>query len=119
MKIKHYLAQLGILLLAAVVIAGCDKKTASSGEQAFEKAAPELKSIWEKAVAADKINDYYTGATAYNKLVAKETELTSDQFNAVLAATRDLMQRMEDAANKGDVAAKQALAKLMADQRQR
>ena len=119
MNIKNYLTQVGILLAVAFVFAGCGKKTGESDRQAFEKAAPAIKSTWQNAVTADKNNDYYTAATAYNQLVAKESELTPKQFDAVLAASRDLMQRMIDAGNNGDVAAKQALAKLMAEQRQR
>lgn len=119
MNLKPYLTHFGVLLLAVLLTAGCGRKTAGTDAGVFDQAAPELKSTWENAVAADKTNDYYTAATGYNQLVAKETELTPRQFDTVLAASRDLMQRMVAAGDKGDVAARQALAKLMADQRQR
>lgn len=118
MHLKKYLTQAGILILAALFFAGCGKKSNGTNGQAFENASPAIKSIWDQAVAADKTNDYYTAATGYNKLVAKETDLTSKQFNEVLSASRDLMQRMMTAADNGDAAAKQALAKLMAEQHQ-
>ena len=104
---------------AAFLVDGCGKGGAGASSQVFDQTAPEIKTLWEQGTAADKSNDYYSASTNYNQLVALESKLTPAQFEAVTAASRALMQRLTAAADGGDAAAKQALAKLMAAQRGR
>jgi hypothetical protein len=119
MNTKKFLIQWGIILSAGFVLVGCGNKTPQVDAGAFGQAAPEIKTIWDQAAAADKANDYFKAATGYNQLVAMESKLTQKQFDSAVAASRDLMQRMTAAADGGDAAAKEALAKLMESQRGR
>jgi hypothetical protein len=54
----------GVFLLGCVVLAGCGKGGSGSGTSGFSSAAPEIKEAWEKAVVADKANDYVPAVLA-------------------------------------------------------
>lgn len=112
---KNYLTLAGAILLAGFMLVGCGR-SGPADAQAFDQAAPELKAEWATALAADKSNDYFAAATAYGNIVKQESKLTPKQFTAAESASRALMQRVMDASNSGDAAAKQALARLMAAQ---
>ena len=104
---------LGLSLLAA----GCGKGNGSANARDFDQAAPEIKTLWETAVAADKANDYYTASVSYGQIMAKESQLTPKQDKELIAASQAMSQRMMDAVDKGDAAAKAAVVKIMAAQK--
>jgi len=102
--------------LAASMFVGC---SSSADQNAFEKASPEIKANWDRALAADKANDYFTASTSYANVLKEEIKLTPQQLALLESTSRALTQRMMAAAESGDPAAKQALVKLMQAQRQR
>jgi hypothetical protein len=108
---------LAVSVVAVVcgLMVACGEQVSSTGK-AFNDAAPDLKQTWDKAVSADKGNDYVAAATGYRSLLLKRASLSEAQFDAVSAASVAINQRMNAAANKGDAAAKQAVAQLMAGQ---
>jgi hypothetical protein len=103
------------LAFAAVLLcAGC-KKSGTAGPaaaeiKAFDTAPPEVKQMWQAAVAADHTNDYAAGITLYYSLMREE--LTPEQQAVVAKLSTNLKQRMSDAADKGDPAAQAALQEL-------
>ena len=119
MNIKKCLSLMGLILFAVFLLPGCGKQDGKVDAQAFDKAAPEIKADWDAAVAADKDNEYFTASASYAKVMKQESKLTPKQFESVLAASQALSQRLTAAADGGDAAAKQALAKLMRMQNQR
>ena len=116
MKTNILFTWAGLVVVACLILAGCGKTGGPAGAHAFDKAPPEIKADWDKALAADAANDYFTAATSYTKVIRQETKLTPKQFDAAVTASRELSQRMTSAAENGDAAAKQALARLMAAQ---
>jgi hypothetical protein len=106
----------GLLLVVVTLVAGCGKGGVAADARAFDKAPAEIKADWEKAIAADQANDYFTASSAYARIVRQETKLTPAQFETVLEASRLLSQRMTTAAEQGDVAAREAMRRLMAAQ---
>jgi hypothetical protein len=109
----------GLLLVVVALGTGCGDGGARADASAFSKAPPEIKADWDKAVAADQANDYFTASTAYARIVRQETQLTPAQFQTALEASRLLAQRMSAAAEQGDAAARDAMRKLMSAQNQR
>jgi len=101
-----------LLALGCAVFSGCAKKTAAN-QEAFSNAAPEIKQIWDKAVADDKANDYVAAVTGYRSLMAQRASLSAEQLAAVNAAALAINQRLYAAANRGDAAAKAASLKLV------
>ena len=102
---------------ASVAILLCDGCTkAGSGApgaaevKAFDGAKPEVKEIWEAALAADRTNDYARGLVLYYSLMREE--LSPEQQAVVAKVSTTLKQRMTDAAEKGDAAAKAAMEEL-------
>jgi hypothetical protein len=116
--IKNYVAAVCFLLLVSGVFLGCTKKSAA-GNQAFAKAAPEIKTVWDQAVADDQTNNYVAAITGYHNLMTQKARLTDEQIAAVNAAALAINQRLYAAANNGDAAAKEASLKLAAMQNQR
>jgi hypothetical protein len=109
--IKKFYLTVSMLLVACGIMAGCAKKTESSNP-AFANAAPEIKAIWDQAVAADKTNDYVAASTGYRSLIAQKDKLSGEQIEAIQDASLAMNQRLTAAANSGDAAAKAAAAKL-------
>ncbi len=112
---KAYAACLAVVLFAN----GCGSGGGSTSSASFDQAVPEIKADWDKAVAADKANDYFTASINYAKLINQESKLTSKQFENALTASRELSQRMMAAAEKGDAEARAAQVKLMTSQQRR
>jgi len=111
-------AKLSVFCIAAgLMVAGCQKKAAADN-QAFNSAPPEIKQVWDKAVADDKANDYVAAVTGYHELMAKKSGLTPSQLDALNAAALAINQRLYTAANAGDAAAKEASMKLAGMQNQ-
>jgi hypothetical protein len=99
----------GLLAGALFLVAGCGQhavKLTEDQSKAFDSAPAEVKQTWEKALAADKANDYVTAAATLDSL----TKMTlSDQQSQALAAERAAFgERLMQAAEKGDPAAIQA-----------
>ena len=100
-----------MLLALCGIWAGCGKQAAPSS-QIFNQAAPEIKAAWEKASAADKANDYVTAVTGYRNLALQRDKLTHEQLVTVNDALLAINQRLSEAYNQGEPAAKQAYSKL-------
>lgn len=98
-------------LLAMVMLAsGCGDhppKLSSEEGKAFESAPPEVKQVWDKALAADKSNDYVAAQIALDSL----SQMTlNDLQKKALSTERDAFgQRLMRAVNKNDPAAIQAV----------
>jgi len=98
------------LLSICVLLGGCDNSDYSLTQKeraAFNDATPEMKQEWEKGLKADKANDYLVASTSFRTLLSQK--ITVEQLTAVQTALGGLNQRMNEAAEKGNVAAKQAL----------
>ncbi len=116
--INRCLLTLYFSLAVIGLLCGCSKKTGANN-QAFEKAPPEIKAIWDQAVADDQANNYVSSITEYRSLMAQRSKLTGEQLDAVNTAALAINQRLYAAANNGDAAAKVASQKLAAMQNQR
>lgn len=114
---KYHAIWVSLLLIAGVAFAGCGKGKSGSGEGGFGSASPGIKAAWTKAVADDKANSYGPAFMGYKQILLQRDQLTPDQLKAAEDASAKLFQRMVDAADKGDQAAKDALAALNAGSR--
>jgi hypothetical protein len=99
------------------VLAGCGKGGSGSGTSGFSSAAPEIKEAWEKAVVADKTNDYVPAVLGYKQILLQRDQLPPSQVKAVEEASSKLYQRLVEASTKGDPAARQALSQLQPTRR--
>ena len=94
------------LAIAAVTGFGCGQssiKLNSSDRQAFEQASAEVKQAWERALAADKANDYATAQSQLDSLA--HMQLTEPQKQALALEREAFNQRIWQAAEKNDPAA--------------
>lgn len=98
-----------VVLAAGLALAGCGQK---GGGSSFNSAAPEIKATWDKAVAADRANDYLSAIAGYRQVLLHRDQLSPGQITAAEEASVKLFQRLADASSKGDPAAKQALATM-------
>jgi len=103
---------LGFVCLATIcpLFSGCDQR--SINKSAFDKAQPEVKQIWEKALAASKSHNYLAANTNFVSLL--QGNITPEQLVATQDALANLHEQMFAAAAKGDPAAKTAVAALNA-----
>jgi hypothetical protein len=115
--VRNYCATLSVLssvCAVALICSGCGKAAptppGTAEIKAFDKAPPEVKELWQAALAADGTNDYARGITLYYGLMREE--LTPEQQAVVAKASTNLKQRMDDAAQKGDAAAQAAEQEL-------
>ncbi len=103
-----------LALAAPLLAAGCSQKagpTLSAGDkQAFDKGPPELKQVWERALAADRTNDYVVAQNLLYRLA--QQPLLPEQRVAVSNETAVVSKRLYDAAEKGDDAALNAIQQL-------
>lgn len=96
----------GVLTLANGCGSGAPKVSAEQN-QAFDSAPSEVKQTWDKALAADKANDYVTAAAALDSL---KTMTLSDPQKQALDAERDAFNaRLMKAVEKNEPAAIQAV----------
>lgn len=110
MTVKTFAVCATALLIGCVVLAGCGQ--GASGSSGFNGAPPELKAAWDRAVAADKTNDYVPAVLGYKQILLQRDQLSPSQVKVVEAASGKLFQRLVDASTRGDPAAKQALSQL-------
>jgi hypothetical protein len=101
-----------ILCLVAVTVlwqGACSKKSgATVGGDVFASAAPELKASWDTAAAALATNDYATAFLTLRQLV-RQPGLSPAQTEAIQVQSAVVYGRMNQAAQKGDPGARQAL----------
>ena len=109
---RHNAGWMGLLLAAGIALAGCGKGGSGTGGSGFDNASPEIKAAWDKAVAADKANDYVPAVLGYKQILLQRDQLSEAQVKAVEEASGKLMQRIVEASTKGDAAARQAISQL-------
>jgi len=105
---KHWKAQ--VFVLGLLVEAGCGHNTlemTASERKAFESAPPEIRQTWEKALAADKANDYSNAQSLLANLA--QLQLNEDQRKALDKERADFGRRLWAAAEKNDSAAVKAV----------
>lgn len=104
------------LLLGAglVALCGCGRNAADTGaavpQQVFDNSVPELKQVWDRALEADRTNDFVGAQTLLYALT--RSRLTPSQDQAVRGEMATVSKRMSDLAEKGDPAALKALEEL-------
>ena len=101
-----------LALVAGVgMAAGCGAKKAPTADaKVFAEAPVEIKQAWDEASTADRTNGYAPAQTLYYALMREK--LTPEQRQAVNQASTALNDRLTAALQKGDPAAKAALAEL-------
>jgi len=104
---KKPLLTLVCLAAAAGLFAACG---GGPDKSAFKSASPEIKQVWNTALAADGANDYVAANTNYVSLLSQP--ISADQVAAVQSALRALNERMQAALAKGDPSAQKAVDQL-------
>jgi len=104
---KKQILTIACLTTAALLFVACG---AGPDKSAFKSAAPEIKQVWDRAIAADQANNYVAANTNYASLLSRD--VSADQLVAVQTALGSLNERMNAAATKGDAAAQKALDEL-------
>lgn len=107
-----------LLALTLTLLAACGSKDPSTAPgkpnpASFDSAPPDIKADWDRAVAADQANQYYVAASTYLKIIRQEGRLTKEQYQTAAAASDALTARMQEAINKGDAAARDAMQRIM------
>ena len=108
---KYLTGGLGLLVATGIALLGCGKGVSGAGG-GFDKAPPEIKAAWEKAVAADKTNDYVTAIVEYKTILQQQDTLPRELVKAAEEASGKVLQRVVAASQKGDPAARDAIAAL-------
>lgn len=111
MRVNFSLLGARLLVAAGLLLCGCGNnayKISAQDLAAFKDAPPEIKASWEKGLQADQANDYLAASTNYRSILTNP-KLTPDQLVAVQTALGGLNYRVNEAAAKGNAAAKQAL----------
>ncbi len=99
---KTYAWILSAFIAAAIVLAGCGKKSSVDTaplEKSFKSSEPALQSSSDKVVAAVKSADY-AGALAELKTLAGQAKLTPDQQQAIKDVMAQVEKAIADAAGK-------------------
>ncbi len=99
-----------VLGLVFLICTGCGNgsvKLSASESSAFDSAPADLKQQWEKALAADKLNDYATAQTLLDGLL--QVQLNDDQKQALNKERDGFSQRLLAAADKNNPAAIKAI----------
>jgi hypothetical protein len=101
--------RLALLAGAMLMFVGCGQRIGPSSEalKAFDGAPAEVKQAWDKALAADKANDYVTAKNLLDGL--KQVKLSDLQTQALDAESAAFEQRVMQAAEKNDPAAVNAV----------
>ncbi len=117
MRLTTQLAGIGAGVVACGLLCGCGggskdpNKVGSQYNQLFASADAETKACWDTAMAAAKTNGYAVTIQAVRTMVASG-KLTPEQAKAAQDTATATSDKMYDAANKGDAAAKQAIDEL-------
>jgi predicted small lipoprotein YifL len=94
-----------------LMLAACGRKgPAPANPNAFDKAAPEIKQIWDAALTADKTNGYYASQALLFRLL--QQPLAPEQQEAANQQLTATKARFTAALEKGDPAAKSALDEM-------
>ena len=109
---KAFAACTAAFLIGCVVLSGCGRGGSGGGADNFNNAPPGIKEAWDKAVAADKANDYVPAVLGYKQILAQRDQLPPKQVEKVEEASSKLFQRLVSASNQGDAAARPALSQL-------
>ncbi|MFN3407819.1 MAG: hypothetical protein ACK45B_02385 [Limisphaerales bacterium] len=107
-----------VLLALTLTLTACGSKDPSTtpgkpNPASFDSAPPDIKADWDRAVAADQANQYYVAASTYLKIIRQEGRLTKEQYQTAVAASDALTQRIQEAIQKGDAAARDAMQRIM------
>jgi hypothetical protein len=101
-------------LAVGLLLVGCGQKAGPvanpSDQQAFDKAPAGVKQVWEQALEADRTNGFVLAQRLLYGL--SQQPLPPDQMAAVKNTTAAINKRLNDAAEKGDAAAVEALREL-------
>src|SRR2546425_5805828 len=84
-----------IFLVGFLLFSGCHGKSPKlnqNDQTAFNQAPPEVKQFWDKALEADKANDYAAAETLLYKLLS--LQLTPEQRGAVEKELTSVNQRL-------------------------
>ena len=102
------------VLAAPLLVGSCGHKAGPApgggDPRAFDKATPEVKQVWERALEADRTNVYVVAQMLLYGL--SRQQLPPEQQDAVTRQTSAINKRMYDAAEKGDAAAMDAIREL-------
>jgi hypothetical protein len=102
-----------ILLAVVAVLFGCSKSGPSkSASSAFDSAPADVKQSWNDAMAAWKSRRFAEAATNFTTLQSNGASLSAQQADALTKAVEEFGQEAFEAANKGDVAATEAVKAL-------
>lgn len=103
----------GCLAGALLLATGCGQSSAkltTEQSKTFDSAPAEVKQTWEKALAADKANDYVAAQTALDSL---DKMILSDlQRKALEVESGNFGMRLWQAAEKNDPAAVKAVQEI-------
>ncbi|HEV2207635.1 MAG TPA: hypothetical protein VG167_02610 [Verrucomicrobiae bacterium] len=102
--------------LSAFWLTGCGKRPvaglSTSDQAAFNQAPPQVKQIWDTAVASDRTNNYAAAQELYYALLRES--LDPAEHDAVVKASTAVNERLMAGVEKGDPAALAALKELRA-----
>ncbi len=112
MSQRNNAAWLGLFVAIAIALTGCGKGGSGTAGGGFNNASPEIHAAWDKAVAADKANDYVPAILGYKQILQQRDQLSEAQVKTVEEASGKLMQRIVEASTKGNAAARQAISQL-------
>lgn len=107
-------ASLAVLVLMLLASSGCNQqstpKLTSEQLKAFDSAPADMKQTWNKALAADKANDYVNAQNLLDSL--NQTNLSELQRSALEIETSTFQARLWQAAEKNDPAAVKAVQEI-------
>ena len=112
-KLLTLAATAGCLAAVLLLVAGCGQRPAkltADQSKAFDSAPAEVKQTWEKALAADKANDYVAAQTALDSL--DQMILSDPQRKALEVESGAFGLRLWQAAEKNDPAAVKAVQEI-------
>jgi hypothetical protein len=101
------------LAIALLVAGGCGNQTVkltSEQTKSFDTVPSEVKQAWDKALTADKANDYVNAQKLLDNL--KQMQLNDEQKQALETERATFDQRLWQAAEKNDPAAVKAVQEI-------
>jgi hypothetical protein len=114
MKHPHSLSRYACALCVVLGLAGCNHQSLTVRDSdSFKSATPEIRAVWQTAVAAAKTNGYLSAYTSLQSLQTN-SNLTAEQSKAVTDLLGVVGTRMFNAANQGDPEATKALQEVQA-----